>query len=578
MNKSKKFLVVTVFVAISLALVIGLLIFFSGKDVNFDISSKSNSETSNSTTTSLNPSDTSESDTSQNSSDSSQQETTVHQHEYHTEAVLPTCMDYGYTTYNCSCGDSYIEKMPPLGHDLNGDHCEICNQKVSQLNFIHTFDTLAYRVEIGGCKDTDIIVPETNGKLPIRQIHTRAFSDASHIKSIFIPDTVTVIDTYAFYNCSNLEHVFMPDTIFYISSRSFKNCTSLTEITISKGASYIYEEAFSGCTNLTSITIPENVTTIGKNAFENCNQLIQEENGVQYVDRWVIRCDPSLTSVTLREGTIGIADYAFQGCTNLVDIHIPDSVRYINRNAFSDCKKLIQVEDGIRYVDRWAIGIDSIMKYQYVVREGTIGIGSYAFYDDSRNDIISIVLPDTVQYIGEYAFADCKNMKNFIIPEAVQYIGEGAFFNCKGLTEITIPNGVTTIRRKTFFDCNGLTSITLPETLIEIGEEAFYGCSSVTSFTLPNNVKHIGYLAFQLCCFTEIRLPASIERVEARAFIQCPYLKDIIYDGTMEEWNALNKAYGWNATYYKYDGAIISNLNTFINYTIHCTDGVIVMD
>ncbi len=50
------------------------------------------------------------------------------------------------------------------------------------------------------------------------------------------------------------------------------------------------------------------------------NNLLEEDNGVYYVDKWVIDCKTSVTDIILRSDTAGIADYAFYGCGNLTSI------------------------------------------------------------------------------------------------------------------------------------------------------------------------------------------------------------------------------------------------------------------
>ena len=47
--------------------------------------------------------------------------TPIHVHDYIPEVTLPTCLEQGYTTYTCECGDEYIDDyVPALDHDWDG--------------------------------------------------------------------------------------------------------------------------------------------------------------------------------------------------------------------------------------------------------------------------------------------------------------------------------------------------------------------------------------------------------------------------------------------------------------------------
>ena len=51
-----------------------------------------------------------------------------HEHSYTAEVTAPTCTEAGYTTYTCSCGDSYVaDEVPALGHDWQGTACTRCD-------------------------------------------------------------------------------------------------------------------------------------------------------------------------------------------------------------------------------------------------------------------------------------------------------------------------------------------------------------------------------------------------------------------------------------------------------------------
>lgn len=66
---------------------------------------------------------------------------------------------------------------------------------------------------------------------------------------------------------------------------------------------------------------------------------------------------------------------------------------------------------------------------------------------------ISIVIPNSVTTIGEYAFGRCKEMTSVTIGSGVQTIGAYAFAECEGLTSITIPESVSEINWGIFILC-----------------------------------------------------------------------------------------------------------------------------
>ncbi len=49
-----------------------------------------------------------------------------HTHNYTAIVTLPTCTAQGYTTYTCSCGDTYTETIEATGHNFDGSKCIKC--------------------------------------------------------------------------------------------------------------------------------------------------------------------------------------------------------------------------------------------------------------------------------------------------------------------------------------------------------------------------------------------------------------------------------------------------------------------
>ena len=115
-------------------------------------------------------------------------------------------------------------------------------------------------------------------------------------------------------------------------------------------------------------------------------------------------------------------------------------------------------------------------------------------FENSR--ITSVLIPDSVTFIGNNAFSWCKNLASITIPDSVTTIGDYAFDSCKNLASITIPDSVTTIGSYAFYSCESLTSITIPDSVTTIGSYAFYNCESLTSITIPNSVIYMNSKVF----------------------------------------------------------------------------------
>ena len=272
-----------------------------------------------------------------------------------------------------------------------------------------------------GCKNlSDINIPDS-----ITEIESETFSGCTSLSSINIPDSVMYIRDNAFSKCTSLSNIKIPDSVTEIESETFSGCTSLSSIEIPDSVTQIGENAFYGCTSLEEITIPDSVIKIGENAFYT-TKVIENQDGVEYVGKWVVGSDKDITSAEIKDGTKGIACCAFLSRNNLATISIPDSVMNIGENAFHETQ-LMENQDGIDYVGKWIVSVDSDMT-SVEIREGTIGIADCAFLICSN--ISGITIPEGLMYIGNSAFDGCYNIYNdgtIEIPASVVRIGDEAF-------------------------------------------------------------------------------------------------------------------------------------------------------
>ena len=194
-----------------------------------------------------------------------------------------------------------------------------------------------------------------------------------------------------------------------------------------------------------------------------------------------------------------------------------------------DLKNAIVDEFGVRYSKDWKrlLRADNDLDGVYSIKKGVKVIAnnafSWCFYS-----LKSIIIPDSVTSIGDYAFSECHSLKSINIPDSVTRIGYSAFKNCGCLTSISIPPSVTTIEYGTFLGCHSLRNINIPDTVTRIGRSAFEDCASLTSINIPPSLTTIEDGTF-LCCHSlrNIYIPDTVTRIEDYAFSECNSLKNI---------------------------------------------------
>jgi hypothetical protein len=110
--------------------------------------------------------------------------------------------------------------------------------------------------------------------------------------------------------------------------------------------------------------------------------------------------------------------------------------------------------------------------------------------------LTSLVIPDSVTSIGNFAFGECSGLVSLVIPDSVTSIRDYAFYGCSGLTSLVIPDSVTNIGDSAFLGCSGLTSLVISDSVTSIGWNAFSECSSLSSLVIPESMTSIGSEAF----------------------------------------------------------------------------------
>jgi len=249
-----------------------------------------------------------------------------------------------------------------------------------------------------------------------------------------------------------------------------------------------------------------------------------------------------LTGVTIPYGLTHIGLRAFAN-NQLTEVLIPASVIYIEAGAFDNSVVLTFEEGGhlfgfgdmiARLIDdgnaveiTGYMGDDTEVIIPPTIRGLPVrSIGSLAFaaaiggqrefFSVRSHRLTSVVIPDSVTRIGDWAFAG-NNLGDFTIPDSVTSMGAYAFW-ASGLTSVAIPNNLANIERGTFMG-NMLTSIIIPNSVTGIGWAAFFA-NGLTSVTIPGNVRHIGGESFAHNPITSLTIQYGVIQIGISAFRQ----------------------------------------------------------
>ena len=130
----------------------------------------------------------------------------------------------------------------------------------------------------------------------------------------------------------------------------------------------------------------------------------------------------------------------------------PESKINILKNIARKCSKgylFVDSSDGHCYLFDEDGNEDDVKKLTKI--DGEMFYGS---------NIKSIIIPDSVKSIGNWAFWNCESLKSIVIPDSVENIGSIGFTYCKSLKSVEIPDSVKKIGYRAFDNCESLKSLT----------------------------------------------------------------------------------------------------------------------
>ncbi len=444
----------------------------------------------------------------------------------------------------------------------------------------------------------------------ITGIPVSMFLNCYSLTSITIPSGVTSIGVSAFQGCSGLTSVTIGSSVATIGNNAFYNCSNLTSVTIPASVTSIGNTAFRSNTRSVAAYFLGNAPTMGTTVFlSNAAgfKIYYISGATGFTNPWYTYTTVAAASLDAAKVAVDksvLVDNSIRGTnTNLANVKFPltdplPSLGTINgstitwvsntpavvshdgqtvvRPAYGESNATVTMTATITHgaaSDTKAFVLTVLaetLDFSYTIADGAaqitgyIGTGgaatipatlegvpvtSIASYALSGVDTItSIIIPDSVTSIGEYAFqssgltdvtfgsgvteigigvfSSCASLASITIPAGVTSIGDYAF-QSSGLTSIVIPDGVVSVGASAFQGCSGLASVTIGSGITDISASMFADCSSLTSITIPSTITSLGNYAFQNSGLTSVSIPDSVSAIGSFVFNGCSGLTAI---------------------------------------------------
>lgn len=448
------------------------------------------------------------------------------------------------------------------------------------------------------------------------KILRNAFENCYTITTITF-DNVKSIGDNAFNGCSNLYSITLPNTLESIGDDAFEYCHRLVEIynkssfTLTPG-SFDYGSVALRAIRIVNDDSSSKVTTddngfayytdtngVGLIGYVGTELHLTLPEGIDYIHKYALY-EYDFLSVTVSEGVKSIGSNAFGYCTQLSQINLPDSLEKIESSVFYGTSNLsyIVLPKNLKTIE--AAAFYSAIKMVEIVNLSSISIelgkdnngglaenalsvvtslseskisvtdDGFILYSTGDEVIVTgyigkatdIVIPSNVTSIYEHAFYKNKFITSVEFPSNVKTIGNSSFRACENLKKVVFNEGLEKIESYAFYENKALTEgIVIPGSLNTIGYQAF-ARSSIKSLVILDGIETLGESAFNFCSSIKtLTIAKSVKTINDSCFRFLLALKEIIYEGTVEEWNSINK------------GTLLTDLEDGV--LIKCTDNTI---
>ena len=328
------------------------------------------------------------------------------------------------------------------------------------------------------------------------------FAD-KEFKSLVLPNTLKKIGDYALTFCG--DSIIFPPTLEWIGDHAF--CNNLfKKLHIPATLVHIGNGALNGNISLADVTIdedhPEFVLEDGFLYTRDHTRLLS----------YFAPISSRAESITIRPEVKIIDDKGLNyHRTNLLTLN--DQLEYIGEEAFKYVlqqafqKKTLVIPNTVTYIG--AAAFQGCYMYSVVISDNVEYLPEWTF---NECFIDNIHLPANLKHIGKYALSN-NHMHDLVLPDGIERIEERSLVGLS-VKKLVIPESLQhmdefafygiyadtidiqapldTIPKAAFYSSQSLVKLVLPPTVKRIGQSAFYECYRMTSCMLPDGLEEIG--------------------------------------------------------------------------------------
>lgn len=396
-----------------------------------------------------------------------------------------------------------------------------------------------------------------------------------------------------YWNWADSYNAYIPKSLKKLTIRScvlFNACAGLTSLEeISVGT--CGEWAFNGCSNLKKITF-HNGATLYSDCFANCNNvetIICQGSITRYSSNLTASVIPAVDEIILEDSVTSIGYYAFYGLP-MKTIRMSPNITSISSYAFYNNANLreIVIPENVETMGGYNFdSCASLKRFEYRATNMAFTFNPFNDYEQApfkNTSLTEIYISSNVQSVEKYLFPSSPlvltnlssiteftptSKARYSFTEENQFTREMiddcevyTFGETKVLTDylgdsetFEIPSYINDVFN--LLKGNSIVKNLIVRNNIKTASDHFLSYSKVESLYL--DVETIEPNAIMSCTrLNSVTFGTSLTTIKANAIYDCYYVKYVTYEGTKEQWNAIEKSATW---YY------------FSITSVHCSDG-----